>query len=136
MATVTRVLIFLVRTLKGFRTSRFAARQSRLRFAIMAVLLLLCATAHAAVPHLRVIVPRAAVRTGPGFTFRELYRAQSGEVMEVVDRNGAYWFRVIIPDGRYGWIYGEQVVPFEVDPAVRDKRILGAWIALVDPTKE
>jgi hypothetical protein len=65
-------------------------------------------------PHLRVIVPRAPVRTGPAFTFRELYRASSGEVFEVVDRNGAYWFRVVLPDGRFGWIYGEQVLPFEV----------------------
>jgi hypothetical protein len=66
-------------------------------------------------PHLRVIVPRAAVRTGPSPTFRELYRAQRGEVMEVIDRNGTYWFRVVLPDGRFGWIYGEQVLPFEID---------------------
>ena len=65
---------------------------------------------------LRVIVPRASVRTGPGANYRELYRAQSGEVLPVVERNGTYWFRVVIPDGRFGWIYGEQVTPFEVDP--------------------
>jgi hypothetical protein len=64
---------------------------------------------------LRVIVPRASVRTGPGASFRELYRAASGEVLPVVDRNAGYWFRVVLPDGRFGWIYGEQVVPFEVD---------------------
>ncbi len=68
-------------------------------------------------PHLRVIVPRAAVRTGPAANYRELYRAERGEVMEVVDRNGTYWFRVVLPDGRFGWIYGEQVLPFEVDVA-------------------
>src|SRR4030095_1031026 len=66
------------------------------------------------VPHLRVIVPRAAVRTGPTPGHRELYRAQRDEVFEVMDRNGAYWFRVMLPDGRFGWIYGEQVIPFEV----------------------
>jgi hypothetical protein len=64
---------------------------------------------------LRVIVPRAPVRTGPGFGYRELYRAEHGEVMAVVDRNSTYWFRVVLPDGRFGWIYGEQVLPFEVD---------------------
>ena len=66
-------------------------------------------------PHLKVIVPKAPVRSGPGFGFRELYRAERGEVMAVVERNGAYWFRVVLPDGRFGWIYGEQVLPFEVD---------------------
>ena len=66
-------------------------------------------------PQLRVIVPRAAVRSGPGFGYRELYRAERGEVMPVIDRNGAYWFRVVTPDGRFGWIYGEEVLPFEVD---------------------
>jgi hypothetical protein len=66
-------------------------------------------------PHLRVIVPHAPVRTGPAFTYRELYNAERGEVMKVVDRNGAYWFRVALPDGRLGWIYGEEVLPFEVD---------------------
>src|SRR5207237_8873936 len=71
----------------------------------LSLALLAAATAEAkSVPHLRVIVPRASVRTGPGATYRELYRAGSGEVMEVIDRNGSYWFRVIMPDGRFGWI--------------------------------
>jgi hypothetical protein len=65
--------------------------------------------------HLRVIVPRASIRTGPAFTYRELYRAERGEVFKVVDRNPGYWFRVVLPDGRFGWLYGEQAVPFEVD---------------------
>jgi hypothetical protein len=67
------------------------------------------------VPHLRIIVPRASVRTGPAASYRELYRAERGEVMPVVDRNGTYWFRVVLPDGRFGWVYGEQVLPFEID---------------------
>jgi hypothetical protein len=84
---------------------------------LVALLLLLLGGVAAAgtVPHLRVIVPRAAVRTGPTAFHRELYRAQRDEVFEVVDRNGAYWFRVILPDGRFGWVYGEQVMPFEVN---------------------
>jgi Bacterial SH3 domain len=64
---------------------------------------------------LKVIVPRAAVRTGPAFSYRELYRAERGEVLPVIDRNGNYWFRVVLPDGRLGWVYGEQVVPFTID---------------------
>jgi hypothetical protein len=83
---------------------------------LLFVLLLLTSPVSAkSVPHLRVIVPRAAVRTGPAFSYRELYRAERGEVMPVVDRNGSYWFRVTLPDGRFGWIYGEQVLPFEID---------------------
>lgn len=68
-------------------------------------------------PQLQVIVPRAPVRTGPGPAYRELYRAEHGEVFAVVDRNADYWFRVILPDGRFGWIYGEETLPFEVDLA-------------------
>ena len=79
-------------------------------------------------PQLRVIVPRAPVRTGPGFSYRELYRAEHGEVMPVVDRNASYWFRVILPDGRFGWIYGEEVLPFEVD--VEGSKASRAWAAI------
>jgi hypothetical protein len=79
-------------------------------------------------PQLRVIVPRAPVRSGPGFTYRELYRAEHGEVLPVVDRNGGYWFRVILPDGRFGWIYGEEVLPFEVD--LEGSKASRAWAAI------
>jgi hypothetical protein len=100
---------------------------SRLLATTLVLLLWAPATANAASadPQLRVIVPRAPVRTGPGFSYRELYRAGSGEVLPVVDRNASYWFRVVLPDGRFGWIYGEQVVPFEVD--LEGSRASRAW---------
>ncbi len=79
-------------------------------------------------PQLRVIVPRAPVRTGPGPSYRELYRAEHGEIFPVVDRNAGYWFRVILPDGRFGWIYGEQVLPFEVD--LEGSKASRAWAAV------
>ncbi|MDB4967319.1 MAG: type 3 domain protein [Myxococcales bacterium] len=79
-------------------------------------------------PQLRVIVPRAPVRTGPGFSYRELYRADHGEVFGVVDRNSGYWFRIILPDGRFGWIYGEQVLAFDVD--LEPSRASRAWAAV------
>jgi hypothetical protein len=79
-------------------------------------------------PQLRVIVPRAPIRTGPGFAYRELYRAEHGEVLPVVDRNGGYWFRVILPDGRFGWIYGEEVLPFVVD--LEGSKASRAWAAV------
>jgi hypothetical protein len=80
-----------------------------------------------AVPHLRVIVPRAPVRSGPAFGYRELYRAERGEVLRTLERNGNYWFRVVLPDGRLGWIYGEEVLPFSVDVDSDPRR--GAWAA-------
>jgi hypothetical protein len=96
---------------------------------VLAILLVLPAVAHAkADAQLRVIVPRAAVRTGPGFSYRELYRADHGEVFAVVDRNADYWFRVILPDGRFGWIYGEQTLPFEVD--LEGSKASRAWAAV------
>lgn len=79
-------------------------------------------------PQLRVIVPRAPVRTGPGFSYRELYRAEHGEVFPVVDRNASYWFRIVLPDGRFGWIYGEEVLPFEVD--LEGSKASKAWAAV------
>jgi hypothetical protein len=96
---------------------------------VLAILLVLPAVAHAkGDPQLRVIVPRAAVRTGPGVAYRELYRADHGEVFAVVDRNADYWFRIILPDGRFGWIYGEQVLPFEVD--LEGGKLSRAWAAV------
>jgi hypothetical protein len=79
-------------------------------------------------PQLRVIVPRAPVRSGPGPAYRELYRAERGEVLPVVERNSSYWFRVILPDGRFGWIYGEQVIPFVID--TEEKGAARVWAAV------
>jgi hypothetical protein len=85
------------------------------------VLLLFSGAAAASDVHLRVLVPRAEVRTGPGYSYRALYMAERGEVLRVVDRNGDYWFRVVLPDGRFGWIYGEQAEPFEIDTETGSK---------------
>jgi hypothetical protein len=93
------------------------------------LLMLLCVGSGVAsaksVAQLRVIVPSGVVRTGPGPAYRELYRAERGEVLPVVDRNSSYWFRVVLPDGRFGWIYGEEVLPFYVD--VDEKGAAGTW---------
>jgi hypothetical protein len=101
------------------------------RLAPLALLMIFSSAAWAKqAPRLRVIVPRAAVRSGPGPAYRELYRAERDEVMPVVDRNSSYWFRVVLPDGRFGWIYGEQVLPFFVD--TEEKGIKRAWSAVKD----
>ena len=66
----------------------------------------------------RVIAEAASVRTGPGFGYRVVYRANQGEVLTVIGRaTKDHWFRVELPDGTYGWILGDEVFPLDVDLA-------------------
>jgi hypothetical protein len=65
----------------------------------------------------RVIAEQAEVRTGPGFAFRTIYVATRGETLQADQRASRdYWFHVVLPDGTYGWIVGDQVLPLDVDP--------------------
>ena len=74
--------------------------------------------AAAAESYVRVLSDNAPVRTGPAATFRSIYLAPRGEVLEVLERgNRDYWFRVKLEDGTSGWILGEFVFPFEVGQA-------------------
>lgn len=64
----------------------------------------------------RVIADEAEVRTGPGFAYRVVYLAARGEILRAQARASRdYWFHVQLPDGTYGWIVGDQVLPLEVD---------------------
>lgn len=75
---------------------------------------------------LRVLSEAADVRTGPGFAYRAVYVARRGETLPAVDRApGAYWFRVVLPDGTYGWIIGDEVLPLVVDPTAPAPPSLG-----------
>jgi len=66
----------------------------------------------------RVIAEAASGRTGPGFGYRVVYRANQGEVLTVIGRaTHDHWFRVELPDGTYGWILGDEVFPLDVDTA-------------------
>jgi hypothetical protein len=65
----------------------------------------------------RVIAEEAEVRTGPGFAYRTIYVAARGETLRAQARASQdYWFHVLLPDGTYGWIVGDQVLPLDVDP--------------------
>jgi hypothetical protein len=65
--------------------------------------------------YVRIISQKAPIHTGPGAGYRELYRADRGEVFQVLERGGrGFWFRVSLEDGTTGWILGELVFPFEV----------------------
>lgn len=75
---------------------------------------------------LRVLSEAADVRTGPGFAYRSVYVASRGETLPAVDRSpGDYWFRVVLPDGTYGWIVGDEVLPVVVDPTAPGPPTLG-----------
>jgi hypothetical protein len=87
-----------------------------LPIALAIALLLAAVPARADDAQLRVIVPRASIRSGPGPGYREVYRAERGEVLRVVERATlGYWLRVQLPDGTLGWIIGDQALPFEVE---------------------
>jgi hypothetical protein len=83
--------------------------------ALGGLLAIATATPTAAEAYLRVISQRAPVHTGPGASYREIYVAERGEVLQVLGRGGSgFWFRVELEDGTSGWVLGELVFPFEV----------------------
>jgi len=92
-----------------------------MRAAALAALLLVSLAAVARADDralVRVIAEEAQVHTGPGFGFRVVYRARSGEVLPAIGRaTHDHWFRVELPDGTYGWILGDEVFPLDVDTA-------------------
>src|SRR5262249_53763641 len=87
--------------------------------ALVAVLVTLILTeppAHAEETMVPVLAERAQVQTGPGFGYRVVYLAGRGEVLRAAERaTRGYWFRIVLPNGTFGWILGEQVVPFDID---------------------
>jgi hypothetical protein len=91
------------------------------RLAVAAVLAVLLAASTARADDqalVRVIAEAASVRTGPGFGYRVVYRANQGEVLTAIGRaTHDHWFRVELPDGTYGWILGDEVFPLDVDMA-------------------
>jgi Bacterial SH3 domain len=63
----------------------------------------------------RIVAQSAPVHTGPGASYREIYIAERGEVLQAVERGTRdFWYRVVLEDGTTGWILGELVFPFEV----------------------
>jgi hypothetical protein len=107
--------------------------------AAVGVLLAVAPGSAAADAYLRVISQRAPVHTGPGATYRELYVADRGEVLQVLERGGdGFWFRVQLEDGTSGWILGELVFPFEValdeDPGIFRRMGRAVRRALLGPS--
>jgi hypothetical protein len=79
----------------------------------------------------RVIVDRAAVRSGPGATFRRVYAAKRDEVFPLRGRDSrGYWFRIQLENGTQGFIQGAAVHTLEVsDEAAGNARFLPGLFA-------
>jgi hypothetical protein len=88
--------------------------------------LLTHAQAQDRVVYARVVVGTAALRTGPGASFRIVRVASQGDTFPVQERGTrGYWLRVELPDGSLAWIQGDAVYTHEVGPPSRWQRFLG-----------
>ncbi len=73
-------------------------------------------------PHARVLSEQAHVYSGPGFGFRVIAVAESGDVLEMIERGKrGGWTRVRLDSGLTGWILSEQVLIFGADPGRGEK---------------
>jgi hypothetical protein len=83
-----------------------------------------------AVVYARVVVERAALRTGPGATFRLVRSAEQGETFPVQERAPrGFWLRVELPDGTSAYVQGDAVYIHEVGERSRGARVLGKIFA-------
>jgi hypothetical protein len=65
----------------------------------------------------RVVVAETALRSGPGVSHRVIYRAERGETFLIEGREGTgFWLKVVLPDGRVGWVLGDTVEPVGAGP--------------------
>ena len=77
------------------------------------------------VVYARVVVGTAALRTGPGASFRIVRVASQGDTFPVIERGTrGYWLRVELPDGSLAWVQGDAVYTHEVGPPSRWQRFL------------
>ena len=70
----------------------------------------------------RVVVEETALRSGPGVSHRIIYLAHRGETFVIESRKGAgFWLKVLLPDGRGGWVLGDTVQPIGISPNAEDR---------------
>jgi hypothetical protein len=82
------------------------------------------------VVYARVVVEKAALRTGPGATFRLVRTADQGETFPVRERAPrGFWLRVELPDGTLAYVQGDAVFTHEVGARSRRERALGKLFA-------
>jgi hypothetical protein len=69
----------------------------------------------------RVVVDASEVRSGPSVSYRVIYSAPRGETLALDGRQGSgFWLKIILPDGRTGYVLGEEVQVFAVRPGEPD----------------
>jgi hypothetical protein len=94
-------------------------------FLIVAAVMVVSARARAAGQvdaFARVVVEETALRSGPGVSHRVVYVARRGDTFVIESRKGAgFWLKVVLPDGRSGWVLGETVQPIAVRPDAPDR---------------
>jgi hypothetical protein len=109
---------------------RARARLLGLWFVLGSLGLASSARADDQVVYARVVVGTAAVRTGPGATFRIVRVASQGDTFPVHERaTRGYWLRVELPDGSLAWIQGDAVYVHEVGQPSRWQRFLARVFA-------
>lgn len=65
----------------------------------------------------RVIVDAVELRSGPGISYRVVSTATRGETLAVDGRQpGAFWLRLVLPDGRAAYALGDELETFAVRP--------------------
>jgi uncharacterized protein YgiM (DUF1202 family) len=70
----------------------------------------------------RVVVEETALRSGPGVSHRVVLVAHRGDTFVIESRKGAgFWLKVVLPDGRSGWVLGETVQPIAVNANAPDR---------------
>ncbi|MCB9608467.1 MAG: SH3 domain-containing protein [Polyangiaceae bacterium] len=63
----------------------------------------------------RVIVAETELRSGPGITYRVIYRAERGEAFLISGREGnGFWLQVTLEDGRTAYVLGDTVEPVAI----------------------
>lgn len=82
----------------------------------------------------RVMIESAAVRSGPGLEFRQVYLAQRDEVFPIRKRSTrGYYFQIELPDSRLAWIAGDVVYNHEVSEDPSSKGRFWPWLFAPPP---
>jgi hypothetical protein len=98
--------------------------------AAIAVLVAAPARAEGVDAFARVVTEETALRSGPGISHRIVYVAHRGETFVIESRQGAgFWLKVLLPDGRGGWVLGDTVQPIAVRENAPDRPAVPGFFA-------
>lgn len=72
------------------------------------------------------------VRSGPGTNYQVIDQLSRGEKVAVLGNSGV-WLRVVLQDGRTGWLSGNYTVPSSGTPDIPDRSPVAGKIIVLDP---